>query len=543
MASLKRKSYTRPLPQGSEIVTHRGQRVARWVDSNGKKHTASVTVSAEGTERIRVESAVWTAKFRDADDRTIEASTGCRDKDAAMTVLRDTMARVEKQKAGILSRADVAVAGAGKLAMDQHLRDFSAHLRSGDVCNDYHDLTMGHLRVVCGECGFAMLRDLDSVSFERWLVKRSAQGMSARTRNSYRQSLVTFCNWCVQVGRLVSNPFLHVPRANEHADQRRKRRALTEEEMVRLLETARRRPFEEKLLNRGSKAKLSKSTTKRLERLGQERALIYKTLMLTGLRRKELASVTAGQVHLDGDSPHIVLHAADEKARRGALIPLRDDLADDLRQWLVQGVEVLRGHSNCCTVALHPETPLFNVPDALGRILDRDLKVAGIPKRDQRGRTVDVHALRHTFATHLSKGGVPLRTAQAAMRHSDPKLTAVVYTDPALLDVRGALDALPRLPLERPEEEKKAVPASKGLPPVLAPAIGPPCQRVALSGSSAVADACFAVNGDGPTRIRISPNNDRPLQAVSPHGKKKRMERDTGFEPATSSLGSWHSAN
>ena len=35
---------------------------------------------------------------------------------------------------------------------------------------------------------------------------------------------------------------------------------------------------------------------------------------------------------------------------------------------------------------------------------------------DDRGRTIDVHALRHTFGTHLSKAGVPLRTAQAAMR-------------------------------------------------------------------------------------------------------------------------------
>jgi hypothetical protein len=33
------------------------------------------------------------------------------------------------------------------------------------------------------------------------------------------------------------------------------------------------------------------------------------------------------------------------------------------------------------------------------------------------------------------------------MRHSDIKLTMNVYTDPKLLDVRGALDALPALPL------------------------------------------------------------------------------------------------
>jgi integrase len=56
-------------------------------------------------------------------------------------------------------------------------------------------------------------------------------------------------------------------------------------------------------------------------------------------------------------------------------------------------------------------------------------------------RTIDL-------GTHLSKAGVPLRTAQAAMRHSDPSLTANVYTDPKLLDVAGAVASLPDLPLD-----------------------------------------------------------------------------------------------
>jgi integrase len=94
------------------------------------------------------------------------------------------------------------------------------------------------------------------------------------------------------------------------------------------------------------------------------------------------------------------------------------------------------------------DAPLFNVPAGLTRILERDLRAAGIPKRDERGRTVDVHALRHTFGTHLSKAGVPPRTAQAAMRHSTINLTMNVYTDPQLLDVAGALESLPALPLD-----------------------------------------------------------------------------------------------
>ncbi|MFN7021692.1 MAG: tyrosine-type recombinase/integrase [Phycisphaerales bacterium] len=104
------------------------------------------------------------------------------------------------------------------------------------------------------------------------------------------------------------------------------------------------------------------------------------------------------------------------------------------------------------------------------RIFDCDMVFAGLAriekrggkdiviKTDDRGRTIDVHALRHTFGTHLSKAGVPLRTAQAAMRHSDPSLTANVYTDPKLLDVAGAVACLPDLPLGK--VERSAAPAS-----------------------------------------------------------------------------------
>lgn len=43
--------------------------------------------------------------------------------------------------------------------------------------------------------------------------------------------------------------------------------------------------------------------------------------------------------------------------------------------------------------------------------------------------------------------GVARRTAQQAMRHSHIDLTMNAYTDPKLLDVHGAMDALPNLPL------------------------------------------------------------------------------------------------
>ena len=198
------------------------------------------------------------------------------------------------------------------------------------------------------------------------------------------------------------------------------------------------------------------------EQLGRERALIYKTLVLTGLRRGELASLTVGQLELDGPMPFVVLNAADEKNRQGSTIPLRRDLANDLKDWLSDTPNAatlkLRDDRGICD----SNRPLFVVAESLGKILDRDLLAAGIDKADERGRTIDVHALRHSFGTLLSKGGVTPRTAQAAMRHSNIDLTMNVYTDPKLLDVQGALDSLPSLDLNPSPSNDRATKRATG---------------------------------------------------------------------------------
>jgi hypothetical protein len=134
------------------------------------------------------------------------------------------------------------------------------------------------------------------------------------------------------------------------------------------------------------------------------------------------------------------------------------------------------------------------------RIFDRDLKLAGIAKRDERGRTLDVHALRTTFGTLLSRAGVPLRTAQSAMRHSDPKLTANVYTDPKLLDVVGAIQSLPSFSLDPEPVESTERARATGTYDLRAVAL-----HVALTGDIRSETAC----NDGKT------NSIRALSTVS----------------------------
>jgi hypothetical protein len=114
---------------------------------------------------------------------------------------------------------------------------------------------------------------------------------------------------------------------------------------------------------------------------------------------------------------------------RGAMLPLREDLADDLRKHVAR-----KGGA--------ADTPLFHLDRNFLRTFNLDLAAAGIPKRDAFGRTVDVHSLRHTFATLLARGGVMPTVARKLMRHSDIRLTMNTYTHLELADAAGAVAGL-----------------------------------------------------------------------------------------------------
>ncbi len=579
MAAVYKKTYTKPLPPDAEVFSRKGEQFARWKDAKGRTRVASVTIPQSGkhagTMRIIVEAGTYTAKYRTGAGHVVEAATGCRSKDGALSVLKQLSDRAEKVRAGVLTQSESAAADHQRTPVAEHFDGYIEHLKSKEADPRYVGMVRAQLDRLAAECCFDRLGDLNATAVERWLVLRHAEGMSAATRNHYRKALVGFGNWCCRTERLMSNVVADLPRADAEADRRRQRRALTEHELGKLLKVARLRPVAEfgrakvtlppdeckgrrtwrrapltldtldAAAERGRKA-LAKRPDKiaAFERLGRERGLIYKTLLLTGLRQGELASLTAGQLEMDGPTAYAVLLAADEKNREGSDIPLRADLVNDLRSWLADELSRLQSEARLrlgqpVPLRLPADRPIFNVPRALVRILDRDLVAAGIPKRDERGRTVDVHAMRHTFGTHLSKGGVPLRTAQAAMRHSKPDLTANVYTDPKLLDVMGALDALPSLPLDADNREAERMAAtgtedvtSDALAPMLAPNLG----KGSISGTSAdkSADpATVETHTDAECASDCGRKRKPLLTSPANSGQAKRVK---GLEPSTFSL-------
>jgi hypothetical protein len=235
MGNVFKKTVTRPLRPNAEIITRQGGRLARWRDATGKTKTVPVTVGKDAAERIRDESSTYVARFRDG--IVVEVSTGCRDKTAAQNVLADLERKAERVLSGLLTPAEARTA--------EHLAtpiraQFDAYLNAlaaaGSVPLHRHNVKT-YLNRLAVDCGFGRLADLNRESLERWLARETKSGRSARSRNTHRSSLIAFANWCADpnIGRLSSNPFKGVPKADEKADPRRRRRSMTEAELVRLL--------------------------------------------------------------------------------------------------------------------------------------------------------------------------------------------------------------------------------------------------------------------------------------------------------------------
>ena len=80
------------------------------------------------------------------------------------------------------------------------------------------------------------------------------------------------------------------------------------------------------------------------------------------------------------------------------------------------------------------------------RVLQADLKYAGVEYGNRTIGYADFHALRKTLSTMMAAAGMSQRVRQAHMRHTDPRLTECTYMDESLLPVAEELSRLPAIP-------------------------------------------------------------------------------------------------
>jgi site-specific recombinase XerD len=137
-----------------------------------------------------------------------------------------------------------------------------------------------------------------------------------------------------------------------------------------------------------------------------ERAMLL--LMLTaGLRRSEVGAIRLEDVNLENQA--LLVRGKGAKQR---MVPLMPQTAEAIRNYLAA-----RPESQQPFLFLSPQGQRL-ANDYLNRSLRRILARTGLAKR------ITPHMLRHTFATHLVRNGVDVRTVQELLGHSDLETTA-----------------------------------------------------------------------------------------------------------------------
>ena len=316
--------------------------------------------------------------------------------------------------------------------IEEHLKEFEESL--GDNSSKHVKLTMSRVRRVVETAELTNLASLrvDSVAAALRQIKREDK-IGNRTYNHYAQAIDNFCNWLVNMGRIDRNPVAGLERLNTQVDVRHKRRALTSDEFAKLLKSARE----------------SKKNTQAYP--GPLRAQVYLLSYLTGLRRKELASLTPRSFDLNSDPPKLTVEAACSKHRRQDVLPLHPELVELLHTWL-DGVP--------------PDTPLFPNLDKKKTwlMVKNDLEAVGIPYETEAG-VADFHAAgRHTHITELLRNGATLAEARELARHTDVRQT-MKYTHIGIHDQAKALSGLPlpKVPEEATEGSWQRIGSGTGV--------------------------------------------------------------------------------
>jgi integrase len=441
MGSVFRKMKTKPLPDGAEVFTRRRkvtvrqpdgtkrvdrvtEQCARWKDAKGRNRAELVTTGEDGSLRLRLESGTYFAKYRDHDGTVRVVPTGCREEDNAKQVLADLEKQTDRVRAGVVTPQELAIADRMADPIAQHIADYVSTLTGSE---DHRQHTDRYLRRLAEECRWSKLSDLRRDDFELWLASQSRLGpdgrpiRSARSRNAHHVAIVAFCNWCIP-HRMERNPFAKLHKADVKLDRREIRRSLSAAEVERIAEAARMAPRRPPRRPTGPDDRKGFRPEERLSNEG--RAFLWVFLSGTGLRLNEAGGLTVGDLILDSNLPGINLPAKLVKAKEDQYIPLYADLARRLRQHVAG-----RGLND----------PVFTLPADILRRFKGDCKRAGIPFKDERGRKVDIHALRMSFVDRLAKSGIAPKIVQELARHADISTTMEHYTDIRVRDLHVAI--------------------------------------------------------------------------------------------------------
>lgn len=366
-------------------------------------------------------------------------------------VLSSDQRLAERALAKIIRERDLAVLGLhDEEGQEQRLPDIREKYLA-DLKTRVSDRQMtrveGVLTRLIAHLGPLSVRDLRVEPVLAYRQLRQAEGAANRTINLEVGALRSMLKWAVEAGIIGKNPIERIkalPSGKAH--EKSPRRTLSRAEIDAVLAAA--QSIDQRLAARHRAEKSIADGTRGEAFTAKERrpyipqAPLWMALVYTGARFGELTATRWADIDLDRGI--LTLRASTTKSKKPRLVPLLPAVIDALRAVREHHAAILqREPSRGDPIFLGPRGK--PVAQSYRRVLYRFhelLAEAGIPAISETGEKLDIHALRHTFASELGRAGVGLTQAQTLLGHSDPKLTAAIYTHLGAEDLREAVERL-----------------------------------------------------------------------------------------------------
>lgn len=416
MAHVFRQKYTKPVPRAATVVRVRGVPHASWTSRGGRKIVWPL--SSEDPKRYVGTSAIYSVRWTDAEGKEhVERVSSVRS--IAERRKLEIEEREERIRHGVLPPV---VRNSEATDAEKLLAEWEQSIIDGGATEGHAQLYRRRAALILRHTGAELPGRLTAADVTTLLGTWRREGieraggrgrpLSVETSNHYATAIKALCRWCVERGYLQGDPLVTVRKLNADRARTFERRALTPDELDRLVAA--------------TAARTSRAAVR-----GPDRAMVYLVVAYTGFRLKEVSHLTPASFRLSETPPVVQLPASKGKPPVVQVVP--EALAARLRPYLAgkpKGVRLWYGAA-------------WSKEKRASQVLRSDLAAAGIEYRDATGRVVNFHSLRTTFGTWLAQAGVPIQHAQKLMRHSDPKITIKFYSRLGDADLAGQLDKLP----------------------------------------------------------------------------------------------------
>ena len=188
--------------------------------------------------RVTKISRKWYVEYRDGQG-VRRRVPGYTDKSATQQLAAQLERRAAQEQSGLVDR----YGDHRKRPLSEHLADWArALLAKGNT--PYHaTVVTTRSRKILEGCRFTFWPDLSASKVQTFVGELRTRGLSDRTCNFYLQAVQQFCRWCVRDGRAPDSPLAHLQGGYVCSNHCHDRRALSHDELRRLLDTTRNAPM------------------------------------------------------------------------------------------------------------------------------------------------------------------------------------------------------------------------------------------------------------------------------------------------------------